>query len=483
MCRESSVKLDRVLKYFREIAAIPHGSENMDAISDYCLRFAKAHSFEAIRDSNNNVIIRKPATNGYENVAPVILQGHLDMVCVKEENTEKDFLKEGVEIYYDGDFIKAKGTSLGADNGIAVAMILAILESEEFSHPSIEAVFTTDEEIGMLGASALDMSLLKGKKMINLDAEEDDTVTVSCAGGSNFKMVIPTNRKRVRGYKTTVVLSGLAGGHSGIEIDKNRVNADILAGRFLNCLKNECDFDIIFVKGGDKRNVIPDTCTVSLCVQNTLCFKTAVENILGVIKGEISSREPVFFFKTEVFEENEYSVLSDRAKEDLIFTLTCVHDGVAQMSSQIDGLVESSSNLGVLKTEENEVVLFFMLRSNKDSALRFLEEKMASFSSRVACQTECSGHYPPWEYKENSELRELFTECYKEQYGIEPKAEAIHAGLECGVFSAGISGLDCIAMGPSIYDVHTVKEKLSVSSLENTYKLLLEILKRLRKTP
>ncbi len=479
MCRQNTVKLDRVLKYFYEIASIPHGSENMTAVSNYCLDFAKTHSLEAIRDSSNNVIIRKSATSGYENADPVILQGHLDMVCVKEENNETDFAKDGIKICNDGEFIKAEGTSLGADNGIAVAMILAILESEEFPHPPIEAVFTTDEEIGMLGASALDTSLLKSKKMINLDAEEDDTVTVSCAGGSDFKIVIPTKRKTVHGFEATVVFGGLAGGHSGIEIDKNRVNADILAGRFLNHLKTECEFEIIAVNGGNKRNVIPDSCTVSLCVYDPEMFKKSAENYLEILKGEFYRREPDFSYKISVSNEGEYDVLSDGAKNDLIFTLVCVHDGVAQMSSEIAGLVESSSNLGVLKTEGDEVILLFMLRGNKESSLRFLEEKMTAFSSHLNCRAECTGHYPPWEYKEDSDLREIFKECYKEQYGVEAKAEAIHAGLECGVFSSGIEGLDCIAMGPRIFDVHTVKERLSVSSLENTYKLLLEILKRL----
>lgn len=478
MSELNSIKPERVFKYFEEIAHIPHGSEDMEKIADYCVEFAEKHSLKAIKDTANNVIIYKSATDGYENAEPVILQGHLDMVCQKDENIDIDFLKDGLSLYIDGDFVKAKGTTLGADNGIAVAMILAILESDDIPHPPIEAVFTTDEEIGMVGALALDMSLLSGKRMINLDAEEDDTLTVSCAGGSDFRMTVPVTRKTVCGSQVIVTLKGLQGGHSGVEIDKNRVNADILAGRFLNHMKSVCDFEIISIDGGDKGNAIPNNCTISLCTTTPDEFMKSTINYLDVLHSEIGDREPDFIDNICVCEEAEYSVIDSEIKDKLIFTLVCVPDGIAQMSTEIKGLVESSSNLGILKTEEDKIILHFTLRSNKKSALQFLEDRLLAFSSCIPCETECSGHYPPWEFKENSQLQKLFKECYKEQYGSEPKVEAIHAGLECGVFSSGIDGLDCIAMGPQLHDVHTVKERLSISSLENTFSLLLEILKR-----
>lgn len=480
MSELSSLKPERVFKYFEEIAHIPHGSENMTAIANYCVDFAEKHSLKVIKDEANNVVIYKSATAGYENTEPVILQGHLDMVCQKDESTEIDFMKDGLELFVDGDFVKAKGTTLGADNGIAVAMILAILESDTIPHPPIEAVFTTDEEIGMVGALALDMSLLKGKRMINLDAEEDDTLTVSCAGGSDFRMIVPVKRKTVRGSKVIITLKGLLGGHSGVEIDKNRVNADILAGRFLNYMKSVCEFQIISIDGGDKGNAIPNNCTMILCTATPDIFMSSAIDYLDVIHGEISDREPDFIDNICVCEESEYDVIESEIKDKLIFTLLCVPDGIAQMSAEIKGLVESSSNLGILKTEEDKIILHFTLRSNKKSALQFLEDRLSAFSSCISCETECSGHYPPWEFKENSELQKLFKECYIEQYGSEPKIEAIHAGLECGVFASGIEGLDCIAMGPQLFDVHTVKERLSISSLENTFNLLLEILKRMK---
>ncbi len=480
MSELQALKPERVFKYFEEISQIPHGSENMGPIADYCEAFANKHNLRVIKDDVNNVIIFKDATKGYKNAEPVILQGHLDMVCQKDEDTDIDFLNDGLKLYTDGDFVKAKGTTLGADNSIAVAMILAILESDDIPHPPIEAVFTIDEEIGMVGALALDMSLLKGKRMINLDAEEDDTLTVSCAGGSDFRMIVPITRKAVRGTEVIVSLKGLKGGHSGVEIDKNRVNADILAGRFLNHMKSVCDFEIISVDGGDKGNAIPNNCTIKLCSDTPYDFMVLAESYMDTIQSEIYDREPDFSYVITIRDKSEYKVIDSQTKDKLIFTLLCVPDGIAQMSAEIKGLVESSSNLGILKTENDKIILHFTLRSNKKSALQFLEDRMKAFSSCIPCETECSGHYPPWEFKENSLLQKLFKECYKEQYGSEPKVEAIHAGLECGVFSSGIEGLDCIAMGPQLFDVHTVKERLSISSLENTYKLLIEILKRLK---
>lgn len=469
-----------VFKYFEEICSIPHGSENMTAIADYCLDFAKKHNLKAIKDAANNVVIYKRPSAGYENSDPVILQGHLDMVCQKDENFDIDFEKDGLNLYIDGDFIKAMGTTLGADNGIAVAMILSILESDDIPHPPIEAVFTTDEEIGMVGALHLDVNLLKGKRMINLDAEEDDTITVSCAGGSDFRMLIPIKKVKSNGYEVIVNLKGLRGGHSGMEIDKNRVNADILAGRFLNHIKNCCDFNLISIDGGDKGNAIPNGCAIKLCVSEPDKFTEYSDNYLKVISKEISDREPDFYYSIQTGVQGSFATVEPDIKDKLIFALLCVPDGVAQMSAEIKGLVESSSNLGILKTEEDNIILHFTLRSNKKSALKFLEDKMLTFSTCIPCKTECSGHYPPWEFKDDSELQQLYEECYREQYGKDPKVEAIHAGLECGVFSSGIEGLDCIAIGPALFDVHTTKERLSISSTENTYKILLKTLKRLK---
>ena len=468
---------EQVFKYFGEICAIPHGSGNMEKIADYCVDFANSHSLKCVRDKADNVIIYKNGSKGYENSAPIILQGHLDMVCQKTADSDIDFLKDNIKTFIDGDFLKAENTTLGADNGIAVSMIMAILADDELSHPPIEAVLTTDEEIGMIGASKIDFSLLSAKKMINIDSEEEDVVTVSCAGGIDFTATIPVKREVKKGSRVTLTLTGLKGGHSGVEINKGRVNADTLMGRFLNHMSKAEDFDIISLNGGDKGNAIPNRCVAELVVTNPDLFKTKAENYLNVIKNEISARENSFEFKIDVTDRDEYSVIDARHKQNIIFSLCTAPNGIMEMSAEIENLVETSLNLGILKTENDKIILNFALRSNKQSALDALTERLAAFFGLTNAEIEVSGHYPPWEYKENSDLRELYTKNYKSVFGKEVKVEAIHAGLECSVFASNIPELDCIAIGPDMFDVHTVNEKLSISSTDRIFKMLLKLLK------
>ncbi len=465
-----------VFKYFSEMSRIPRGSGNMKGIADYVENFAKENSLRSYRDAANNVVVYKNATAGYENSPSIILQGHLDIVCQKEADRDIDFERDGLDIYFDGEYVRARGTTLGADNGIAAAMILAVLASSDVAHPALEAVFTTDEEIGMLGAMALDMSVLSAKKLINLDSEEDDVLTVSCAGGSDFCVRIPTDRKKKSGTLVTLELTGLLGGHSGIEIDKGRVNADILAGRVLSHIKT--DFDIVSVEGGNKDNAIPCAHKATLVTDDPEALTHELGEYLELVKKEISEREPEFTYKITVGDSGEYNVFSVACKKDILYTLLLVPNGVIDMSAGIKGLVETSLNLGVLATDESEIRLGFALRSNKKSGLAFIEERLCAFFGRINCEIETGGHYPPWEYKEDSALQKLFCECYKAQRGVEPKVEAIHAGLECGTFASKIDGLDCIAIGPTMFDVHTTGERLLVSSVERTYELILDILKK-----
>lgn len=466
---------ERVFYYFEQISNIPRGSENMKGIADYCVKFAKKYSLKYHCDEANNIIIYKGASYGYEHSEPIILQGHLDIVCQKTEDSKIDFIKDGIDIYADGDFIKAKNTTLGADNGIAVAMILAILENKSLSHPAIEAVFTTDEEIGMIGAKRLDMGLLSAKKMINLDSEEDDTIIVSCAGGSDFLVTLPINRKAKYGTEVIITLKGLKGGHSGVEIDKNRINANILAGRFLNHIKNECDFDIIGIDGGNKVNAIANLCCIKICCDDEKSFVSRAQEYFSVIKDEIISSEEDFYSEIVVGQAKEYEVFE---KDYITHILCCTPDGVIKMSNEIEGLVETSLNLGILKTEKINITLQYALRSNKQSALNFLEEKMTAFFELIPCHIKTFGHYPPWEFKSDSSLQQLYKNVYAEHFGFDVKTQALHAGLECGVFAHKIKDLDCIAVGPNIHDVHTVNEKLSISSVKNFYKLLIKVLEK-----
>lgn len=473
----TGLKPEKVFKYFEEISAVPRGSGNMNDIADYCMEFANKNSLKAFRDDANNIIIFKDATNGYENSAPVILQGHLDIVCQKEEGNAIDFEKDGLDIYVDGDYITARGTTLGADNGIAIAMIMAILESSDLSHPPIEAIFTTDEEIGMIGASQLDASQIKGTRMINLDSEEQDKLTVSCAGGSEFEITIPVIRKKMDGSIVILSLVGLKGGHSGIEIGSGRVNASILAGRFLNAVSN---YEIISINGGDKSNAITNCCTVQLLTNEPEKLISALENYGETVKKEIAEREPGIEISVKAGDAGQFEVLDDRAKAKLVFALMFIPNGVQEMSASIDGLVETSLNLGILKTETDKITMVSALRSNKQSALDWLEEKLNNFSKSLECSCKTSGHYPPWEYKENSPLQDLYKKCFEEKFGYQPTVEAIHAGLECGTLSAKIIDLDCISVGPDLSDVHTTNEKLKISSAKEMYEIVKMLLQRMK---
>lgn len=476
MGRLEGLKPASVFKYFEEICAIPHGSGDMVRIADYCVSFAKEQGLEYVRDSANNVIIYKNGTQGMENHPPVILQGHTDMVCQKTAESTIDFEKDGLDIYVDGDFVKANGTTLGADNGIAVAMIMAILASDNLAHPPIEAVFTTDEEIGMIGAGELDVSLLKGRRMINLDSEEENVLTVSCAGGSNLEASRKITREASCGKMVTVTASGLVGGHSGVEIHKGRVNANILMGRILTTVKKSVDFEIISINGGDKSNAIPNMSCAELCVKDEKTFADSFEKCREVLLKELKSRENDMEITCKTGEDGEYQVMSREDGDAFLAYLLHTPDGIVTMSCEIEGLVETSLNLGILETREDEVYMQYALRSNKASALDFLEMKMSDFAKDMGYKSRVFARYEPWEYKENSELRTQYIEAFEKNMGYAPKVEAIHAGLECAVFSASVDGLDCIAIGPDMWDVHTVSERLSISSVGRIYGILCDIL-------
>ena len=473
-------KHPRIFEIFEEISAIPHGSENCSELSGYCVDFAKRHGLEYHRDNADNVVIYKEATNGEKSGDPIILQGHLDMVCQKEIDSNIDFLKDGLKLKSCEDYIFADGTTLGADNGIAVAMILYILESNGIKHPPIEAVFTTDEEIGMIGAGKLDVSLLKGKRMVNLDAEEDNTVTVSCAGGSDFFARLPINFINSNGSLVTVELKGLKGGHSGVEINSGRINSNILAGRILSHLSKNYNYDIVGIYGGDKGNAITNYTKIVLVSNDPIGIDDSIKSYIQEIQNEICSIEPGFYAVVSVDPElRKYSVMDKNSKDDLIFILNCIPNGVQSMSGEIKDLVETSLNLGILKTDDSCLSMLVSLRSNKESSLIALTEKLKIFFSKTKSEVNVSGFYPPWEYKKDSSLRTQYIDAYKSITGKDPQVAAIHAGLECAIFASKINDIDCIAIGPNIYDVHTVGEKLSISSTEQTFEVLVELLKRI----
>lgn len=465
----------KALFHFARLTMIPHGSENIDRISAMCVLFAKQNGLEYVQDEAKNVVIYKPASKGYEDKEPIILQGHLDMVCQKDEGVDIDLEYDGVEYVDHGDYISANKTTLGADNGVAVGMIMAILENNEIPHPPIEAVFTTDEEIGMIGASKLDGKLLKSKRMINLDAEEDDTLTVSCAGGSDFVIEIPIIRETKKGTVLEITLEGLQGGHSGVDINKNRHNANVELGNVLNDGLSIGDY-ICEINGGDKCNAITNRCVAKVCTENLAELLPRFEERLSNLVNRLKKDEPDVRYTIKNLGECEVEVITN--SRDVLIPMWAVPNGVVKMSEDIEGLVETSLNLGILKTEKDYVKYHYALRSNTKSGLEELESKISTTLKENNFNCKSFGHYPPWEFNKNSDLQKIYKACYEEHYGKKPKVEAIHAGLECGMFASKIEGLDCIAMGPKLYDVHTTKERFYKKSFNETFALLLKILEK-----
>ena len=465
-----------VFKYFEELSAIPRGSGNMQKIADYCVAFAEKFSLNYYRDAFNNVVIFKDGTNGYEAAEPIILQAHLDIVCQKTNDRQIDFLTDGLKIYRDGDFIKADGTTLGGDNGIAVAYILAILASDDIPHPPIEAVLTTDEEIGLIGAGGLDKTILKAKKMINIDSESDDVLTVSCAGGEDVIFKIPLNTTEKNGTLLNISIGGLLGGHSGVEIDKKRTNANMLLGKLLKFLDENHKISLISVAGGTKENAIPNSATATVCSENGENLLLLVDNFETLYLGDIKKSEPDAFIEVEKGEAGSFTCMDSRTKENIITLLTETPNGVVKMSEEIEGLVETSLNLGVLKTEGNTITAVFALRSNKEVSLKELTEQILAIGKKLDAKTETEGFYPPWEFNPNSPLRELYKKCYKEQNGKEISVEAIHAGLECGIIKSRLPRLDIISVGPDMKDIHSPDEQLDLRSCERFWTLICRLL-------
>ncbi len=466
----NGLKPNRVFYYFEDICAIPHGSGNTDKISDYCVEFAKAHSLEWVKDEYNNVIIRKPASKGYEGHGTVILQGHLDMVCEKAPDCDISFLSDGLDIALDGDFVFAKGTTLGGDDGIAVAMVLAILEDDTLSHPPIEALFTTDEETGMFGAEGLDVSNLRGKTLINIDSEEEGILTVGCAGGARVDIKLPLEKGScdMPCYKVTV--NGLKGGHSGAEIDKGRLNSNITMGKFLASLPFV--YNIGDIRGGLKDNAIPrETVATVFC------------------DGDIETAAAAFALANKVDTDSGLSVTVEKADGKECFDsdsskkiadfLTVVPNGIVTMSPDIDGLVQTSLNLGVLRVENDTLSATIAARSSVNSEKYELLDRLEKIAESFGGEYASHSHYPAWEYRKNSPLRDTMTAVYERLYGASPTVAAIHAGLECGLFCEKIAGLDAVSFGPNLYGIHTTEERLSVCSVERTYNYLTEVLKSL----
>ena len=483
LLEQHDLKPAKVFQYFEEIAAIPHGSRNTKAISDYLVSFAKAHDLEYYQDELNNVVIIKEASAGYEAADPIIIQGHMDMVCEKENGCEIDFEKDGLDLYVDGDFLKARGTTLGGDDGIAIAYALAILDSDDLSHPRLEVVITVDEEIGMLGAEGIDLSMLKGHKMLNIDSDVEGHFLTSCAGGLHMESTIPAEFEDAEGVVYSVCITGLEGGHSGAEIDKEHGNANIIMGRVLKALGDRLEFGIASLAGGLKDNAIPRECMAELLVrrEDAAEFEAILEEFKPILANEymVSDKDV-----TIIYEEKGYQtvpVLTVFSQLKIILYLRTIPNGVQNMSRIMPGLVETSLNLGIMELREDCLYTVTSIRSSVSTRKTELAEKLEMLAEFLGGEITIGGEYPAWEYKADSDIRETISSVYKELFDEEPIFEAIHAGLECGILSGKIENLDCVSFGPNNYDIHTPKERLSISSTEKVWKLLVEFLKRCKK--
>lgn len=470
----------RVFYYFEQIAAIPHGSRNTKAISDYLVQFAKEHNLIWHQDACNNIVMIKEASEGYESAEPIIIQGHMDMVCEKEKDVEIDFEKDGLKLYVDGDFLMAEGTTLGGDDGIAVAYALALLESDQLAHPKIEVVITVDEEIGMLGADAIDLSMLTGHTMLNIDSDVEGSFLTGCAGGMSVNVTLPVKRVKQTGQKILITMTGLEGGHSGSEIDKEHGNANILMGRVLRTLFEATPFGIITLAGGLKDNAIPRECAAELLVpcENVNLAKEIVDSLSAELKKEFIVADPAVRIEFEDLGKAETDILDFASVSRVIFYLRSVPNGVQNMSQVMHGLVETSLNLGIMELKEDALYTVTSIRSSVGTRKADLLDRVTGVVELLGGEAEVEGDYPAWEYKQDSALRPQIAKVYEKLYGKEPVFETIHAGLECGLLSDKIKNLDCVSFGPDNFDIHTPKERLSISSTGRVWDFIVEFLRQ-----
>lgn len=467
-----------VLHFFEEICQIPHTSFHEKQLSDYCVAFAKERGLYYEQDSLGNVIIIKEASKGYEDASPIILQGHLDMVGDKAPDCDIDLEKDGLRLGVDGDWIYAEGTTLGADDGIAVAYGLALLDAKDLSHPRLEVVFTVSEEVGLLGAVGIDLSCCQAKRLLNVDSEEEGIFTVGCAGGMRLQADLPVKRVSASGLCLDFQFQGILGGHSGIEINNGLANANVLSGRFLMMLKKSCDFRIIALNGGVKENVIPKDAGFSLLIDpaDLNAVEDAVSDFNAQIKTEYAAADPNAALVMAGAGSFDAFVLDEDSKERTITALNLMPNGVQAMCIDLPGLVETSLNLGVVKLTENTLQLCFSIRSSVASAKAALADKVSLFAKYLGGTVSISGEYPAWPLARDSKFRDQCIAVYKELYEEEPQVVTIHAGLECGILSEKIPGLDCISIGPDLKDIHTIKERASVSSIARVWEFIKAVL-------
>jgi len=467
-----------VFRFFEQISAIPRSSYHEEKIADYLMAFAKERDLYAVRDGHHNVLIKAPASPGREQEAPILFQGHTDMVCEKNTDVEHDFLNDGLQLWVDGDLLRAKGTTLGADNGVAVAMMLALLDGEIKDHPAYECLFTTAEEVGLSGALGFDYRLISARRMLNLDSETLGVVTCGCAGGVCSEMALQFKAEPFSGTALSVSVTGLIGGHSGEQINSGRANANKLMGRLLASLGEKFDWHLISLRGGSKDNAIPRECFAVLATDDPDALTDALLESAEQIAGELSTKDRGFSVAVEeVGPEGEMLGAADTARA--VSVLACAPNGVLEMSRDVAGLVEYSRNLGVVRTEGDRILFTFSSRSSSESRLDAAIAEINAMARALGAVTKHYGRYPGWSYSKGSPLRDAYLAAYRTVTGEEATVNIVHAGLECGIIRAKLPDMDVISIGPSMYDIHSPNEALDLPKTELFWQVLIELIGRL----
>lgn len=460
----------RVFHYFEEISKIPRGSYHTAAIAAWLAGFAKEHGLPCLVDKNNNVVIRKPATPGYENHPGVVLQGHTDMVAEKTADCKKDMEHEGLDLFRDGDFLRAKGTTLGGDDGVAVAYALAVLEAGDIPHPALEVLFTSDEEVGMLGATALDGGVINGRRMINIDSDDEGVFTVGCAGGVRVNLSLPVTRVPSDAPRYALELTGLTGGHSGAEIHLGRANATLLLAKLLS---DAGVSHLLHMNGGTKDNAIPRTATATVaCDEATANRLTALAE---KTKETVRATDPGMRFSLTPVKSTD-PVLNKESTDAVLSLLLSLPNGIVAMSRELKDTVETSLNLGILNLNETSLDFSYSIRSAKATEKEALFARITGAVCAAGGSFDSYGDYPAWEYRTESPLRDTMCRIYRDLYQKDPTVLVIHAGLECGLLSEKLPGLDCVSIGPDNFDIHTTEEHLSISSTARVYDYLKAVL-------
>ena len=463
---------EKALRFFEEFSKIPRGSGNTKAIADYLVDFAKARGLECYRDESDNVVIRKAATAGYEDRPGVILQGHTDIVALKNPDCPINMEKEGLDLYRDGDLLRARGTTLGGDDGVAMAYAMAILDSDDIDHPELEAVFTSDEETGLIGATALDASVLRGRLLINIDSDEEGIFTVGCAGGARVDINLPVKVKTHIGQIYTLSISGFKGGHSGVEIDKNRANAIKAMAEILSKLE---DVKLGKASAGSADNAIPSDAQVIFTTKSPIL---EISDVINSVAETLPEGESQKKFNLEM-NISSAKVIDVEASANILSLISEMPNGVMRMMEDIEGLVETSLNMGILSLDGKALNLTISVRSAKGAEKAKLLDTIKDIAEKHGASVSVRGEYPAWEYRKESHLRDVMCKVYRDMYGKDATVVTIHAGLECGIFSDKMEGLDCVSIGPDNKDIHTPEERLSLSSFNRVYEYIINVLKNI----